>query len=245
MPPANQDDWRFMAESLHQRYDRDERRLLDAAAAEIPTNSLLDAVMDVASPLIAASAWDGIPADARPRTAERFTAAGALAAMGLRAARTTALTVRAGYAAEALADVRRLFEIAGHAQRVAEDTSGEYAANWLAGRGRSRRPRSAFGEPDSDPLWELMSGQAHARFDVFAGMSATFDAGRLVHQIAPRRDPPWDGVWLWYAARQTVRVLAALLKLHPHIDQKDFLAVAERVVAAEDELVVEIATVAD
>jgi len=166
-----------MAESLHERYDRDERRLLDTAATELPTDNLLDAVIDVASPVIGASAWDDLPADAPPRTTERYTAAGALTAMALRAARTTALTVRAGYAAEALADVRRLFEIAGHAQRVAEDPSGQYAANWLGGRGRSSRPRVVFGEPDSDPMWKLMSGQAHAQFDVYAGMSAKFDEG--------------------------------------------------------------------
>jgi hypothetical protein len=229
-----------MAESLHKRYDRDERRLLDAAATEIATDNLLDAVIDVASPVIAASAWDGLPADAPPRTSERLTAAGALTAMALRAARTTALTVRAGYAGEALADLRRLFEIAGHAQRVAEDKSGEYAANWLAGRGRSGRPRSAFGDSDSHPLWEFMSGQAHARFDVYADMFATFDERRLVHQIGPRRAPLWDSIWLWYTARQLVRVLAVLLKLHPHIDQKDFLAIAERVAAAEESLITEI-----
>jgi len=147
-----------MAESLHERYDRDERRLLDTAGTEIPTDDLLDAVIDVASPIIAASAWESLPDDAPPRTTERYTAAGALTAMALRTARTTALTVRAGYVAEALADVRRLFEIAGHAQSVAEDASGQYAANWLGRHGRAARPRAAFGEPDSDPMWKLMSG---------------------------------------------------------------------------------------
>lgn len=49
-----------MAESLHKRYDRDERRLLATAATEIATDNLLDAVIDVASPVIAASAWDGL-----------------------------------------------------------------------------------------------------------------------------------------------------------------------------------------
>ena len=65
--------------------------------------------------------------------------------------------------------------------------------------------------------------------------------GRLVHQVGPQRDPLRDSIWLWYAARQLVRVLAGLLKVHPHIDQTDFLAVAERVVAAEEALVTEIA----
>jgi hypothetical protein len=225
-----------MPESMHERYDRDERRLIDTAATEIATSDLLDAVIDVASPIIAASAWSALPDDVAPRTAERYTAAGALTAMALRATRTTALTVRAGYAAEALADVRRLIEIAGHAQRVADDTSGDYAANWLDRHGRAARPRVAFGEPDADPMWKLMSGQAHAQFDVYAGMSTTFDEGRLVHQVGPRRNPLWDSIWLWYATRQLVRALASLLKVHPHIDQADFLAVGERVVAAETRL---------
>jgi len=225
-----------MPESMHERYDRDERRLIDTAATEIWSDDLLDTVIDVASPIMAASAWNGLPADAPPHTAERFTAAGALTAMGLRAARTTALTVRAGYAAEALADLRRLIEIAGHVQRVAEDASGQYAANWLDRGGRAARPRVAFGAPDTDPMWKLMSGQAHAQFDVFVGMSGTFDEGRLVHQVGPRRDPLWDSIWLWYTARQLVRVLAGLLKVHPYIDQADFLVAATRVVAAEAEV---------
>jgi len=116
-----------MPELMHDRYDRDERRLLDSAAAEIWTSDLLDAVIDVASPIMAASAWHGLPPDAPPRTMERYTAAGALTAMALRASRTTALTVRAGYAAEALADIRRLIEVAGHAQCVADDLAGQYA----------------------------------------------------------------------------------------------------------------------
>ena len=226
-----------MAESLHERYDHDERRLLDGARAEISTDELFDAVIDAAAPIVAASAWNGLPPDALPRTSERYTAAGALTAMALRTARATALTIRAGYAPEALADVRRLIEIAGHAQRVAEDASGQYAANWLEGRGRSSRPRVAFGEPDSDPMWKLMSGQAHGQFDIYASMSAKLDEGRLVHQVGPHRDSLWDSIWLWYAARQLLRVLAGLLKVHPHIDQADFLAVGERVVAAEEELI--------
>lgn len=222
---------------MHQRFDRDERRLLDTAATEIPTGELLDALIDITPPILAASEWNSLPTDAPPRTTERYTAASALTAMALRATRVTALTVRAGYAAEALAGVRRLFEIAGHAQRVAEDASGQYAENWLTHHGQAARPRTAFGAPDSDPLWRLMSGQAHAQFDVYARMSASFNEGRLVHQIAPQRDSQWDRIWLLCTARQLVRVLAGLLKVHPEIEQTDFLTVAERVVAAEDALI--------
>src|SRR4051794_31075475 len=120
-----------MPDSMHERYDRDERQLTASAADELWTNEVFDAVVDVTAPILEASSWEGVPTDAPARTAERRTAAGALVAMALRASRTAALTIRAGYSAEALGAVRRLYEIAGHAQRVAEDPTGQYANNWL------------------------------------------------------------------------------------------------------------------
>jgi len=190
---------------------------------------------------MAASAWDGLPADAPPGTSERYTAALTLAAMALRASRSTALVIRAGYAAEGLAGVRRLFEAAGHAQRVADDPSGQYADNWLRGRGNADKSRTAFGQQENDPLWKLMSGQAHATFGVYAHLSATFDGRRLVHSVGPRREAFWDSIWLWLVARQLARVLAALLTVHPHIDTADFLDVGTRLIAAEKRIEAELA----
>jgi hypothetical protein len=161
--------------------------------------------------------------------------------MALRASRTTALVIRAGYATEGFAAIRRLFELAGHAQRVAEDASGQYAENWLQGRGRASKPRVAFGDPEDDPMWKLMSGQAHAEFHIYAHLSTTLDEGRLVHSVGPHRDAFWDSIWIWLTTRQLTRVLAGLLKVHPHIDQSEFLAVAGRIVAAEKRIEAEIA----
>jgi hypothetical protein len=57
-----------------------------------------------------------------------------------------------------LAGVRRLTEAAGHAQRVAEDSSGQYAENWLRGAGKADKARVAFGaDPENDRTWTLMS----------------------------------------------------------------------------------------
>jgi hypothetical protein len=229
-----------MGESMHERYDRDERRLVETAGRELWTSELHDTVVDVAAPILDASAWNGLPADAPPRTSERYTAVAALAAMGLRIGRTVALTVRAGYAVEALGDVRRLFETAGHAQGVADDPSGVYAENWLHGRGRADKPRVAFGWPDDDPLWQLMSGEAHAQFDVHAQLTSTFHDRRLIHSMGPGRDSFWDNGLMWLTARQLIRVLAGLLKVHPHIDQTDFLVTAERLVRTEDRLIAEL-----
>ena len=131
---------------MHERYDADERRLLDSAASELWTDALLNAIVDVAPRIYEGASWaGGSPVDAPPRWAERSTAVLALASMALRTIRTLAMTVRSGYAPEALGDLRRLIEAAGHAQRVAEDTSGQYAENWLHGRGKAGKARAAFG----------------------------------------------------------------------------------------------------
>lgn len=234
-----------MVESMHQRYDRDESQLLAAASDELWASSLFDAVVDVAAPILDASAWDGVPAGSPPRTAERYTAASALAAMALRTSRTIVLTVRAGYGVDALAGMRRLFETAGHAQRVAEDSSGQYAENWVGGRGQADKPRTAFGDPEQDPLWELMSGQAHAQFGVHAHLSAKLAGRRLVHSVGPQRNAFWDNGLVWLTARQLSRVLACLLKIHAEIDQTDFLSTAQRLMETENKLAIELTENAD
>lgn len=233
---------------MHERYDADERRLLDTAASELWTDALLDAMVDVAPRIYEGASWrGGTPANAPPRWAERSTAALALAAMALRTTRTLAMTVRSGYASEALADLRRLIEAAGHAQRVAEDTSGQYAENWLHGHGKAGSARSAFGsDPEDDPMWKLLSGQSHAEFASYANHSAKLDdERRIIHLIGPHRDPLWDSIWLWMAARQFARVLACALKIHPQIDDADFLAAGARLVAAETQIDAEMAARAE
>lgn len=232
-----------MAETLHERFDRDERRLLESASADLWSNELLDALIDVASPVLEGSRWNRVPDGATVRWAERATAAGALAAMALRLSRTIAMTVRCGYSAEALSGMRRLAEAAGHAQKAAEDDSGQYAANWLNGLGRADKPRSAFGaDPTTEAVWKLMSGQSHAEFAAFAAFTTTFgDDNVITHRIGPSRDAFWDSVWVWLTARHLGRTLAGVLKVHPSIDQTNFLAVMAKIVAAEDRLERELA----
>jgi hypothetical protein len=199
----------------------------------------------VAAPILQGASWDKVPDSAPPRWSERSTAMLALASMALRGTRAVALTVRAGYYAEALSDVRRLNEAAGHARQVALDASGQYAENWLHGRGKAGSARAAFqsGSADGGILWKVMSGHSHAEFENYANLSASLDdRRRLVHTIGPRRDLLWDNIALWLTVRQFTTVLASVLKLHSHIDQADFLAAAEQVITAEDRLTDELKT---
>jgi len=227
-----------MPESMHQRYDRDERRMVATASEELWTDGLVDALVDEAAPILEGAEWYGAPEEAPPRWSARSTAILSLAALALRASRAVALVVRAGYAPEAHAPYRRLQEAAGHASKVAFDASGQYAENWIHGRGQAGKPRAAFSAAsEDDPLWGLMSGQAHASFEHYAGLSATLsEDGRLIHFLGPRRDPIWDNVFLWLVAHRLRTVLEAVLKIHSHVDQGSFLTAAQQVENAHDRL---------
>jgi hypothetical protein len=168
--------------SLHDRYDNDERRLVATAAAELWTDALINDVVDAAAEILEGASWHETPKASPPRWRERSTAILALGAMALRSTRTAALTIRAGYGPEALADLRRLIEAAGHAQCVLDDTSGQYAENWLRRRGKAGKPRIAFG-PDSadDLIWKLMSDQSHADFASYANHSAMLNESPSDH----------------------------------------------------------------
>lgn len=228
--------------TLHEAFDEDEARLRDSASNELWTNVLMDRVMDVASPLLNAATWDGLPAGTPRGWDKQSTAALALAAIAVRSTRALTLLVRSGYAPEALPHLRRLMEAAGHAQRVASDVDGTYSLDWIEGRGKSLSNRKAFGgDPREKAFWDLMSGQAHASFRGHARILASVDNNRVAHRLNPARDARWDSVWLWMAARQLGRVLACVLKVHPDVDESDYLIIMSEVVQAEQRIDTELA----
>lgn len=235
-----------MTGDAHRRYDRDERRLLDTAQQELWTSPLLDAVIDVAPDVLGALTWQRVPDEASPGWASRSTAMLGLAAMGLRATRIVALAVRSGYGPEGFGNLRRVLEAAGHSVNVANDESGQYAANWLAQRGRAGRPRTAFDNtPEQDAIWRLMSGLVHATFADFTNLSADIDAdGRLIHRVGPQRAITVDNAALWLAGRQLGRILAAVLRLRPEAPQSAFLQAVSPLIAGEDRLASELADLA-
>lgn len=230
------------SDSLHDKYDRDERRLLDSAKTDLWADSLFDGIVDVAEEVFGSLDWKGVPAGAPAAWSNRSTAMLALGATGLRACRAAALQVRAGYGAEGFATLRRLVEAAGHAVNVAADDTGQYAANWLARRGDASSPRKAFGnEPEQQDMWKSMSGLVHVNFANFTNMASEFDdGGRLLHRVHPHRETTWDNAMLWYAGRQLARLLAAGLMLRPEASQERFLEAAGALAATEDRLAVEL-----
>lgn len=225
-------------EDLHRRYDRDERRLLDTAAAELWAGELFDRAVDVAEEALGALRWNGRPVSAPASWEHRSTAMLALGATALRAARSAALQVRAGYGPEGFATLRRVVEAAGHAVKIAADDTGQYAYNWLTRRGAASSPRRAFGsEREQQDLWTGMSGLVHVNFADFTNMVSELDAeGRLLHHVSPSRATTWDNAMLWYAGYQLGRVLAAALLLRPEASQEQLLDVAKAFASTEHRL---------
>lgn len=231
-----------MDDRPHERYDSDERRLLEGANEELWAGPLLDAMVDVAPEIIEAVGWHGVPDNAPTGWESRSSAMLALAALGLRATRTVAIVVRAGYGAEGFGNLRRVVEAAGHAVKVAKDESGEYAANWLIRRGNASSPSRAFGtEAEQRDIWKAMSGLVHANFADFANMSSEIDGdGRLLHRVGPRRVVAMDNATLWLAGRHLARVLAAALTIRPEAAQAAFLEAGTRLDQSEERAAAEV-----
>ena len=216
---------------MHHRYDEDEQRLRETASEELWTSDLLDMTVDVSAPILRAAQWQKVPEYAPQLWHERSVAILALGAIGLRQARAIAVTVRSGWSPEAHGPYRRLQEAAGHAQGVARDSSGQYAENWIRGKGRAASPQIAFGGGSGgDPLWGLMSNQAHANFEHYINLSRAWDDEKgFLHRLIPERDLKWDNIFLWMTGRRLMQIFAASLTVHEHIDQTDFLAVGRHV----------------
>jgi hypothetical protein len=168
----------------------------------------------------------------------------ALVAMALRASRSVAITVRSGYGAEAFGGlIRRVHEASGHAAKVAADATGQYATNWMVGRGKAASPRSAFGTSDADDaVWTLMSRLSHATFTEFVNFSTFLDKDRrAIHHIGPRRMPVVDDLLLWLTARQLIRTFAAAMQIRPATTPPTrFKTAADAVINSEGRLFAEL-----
>jgi hypothetical protein len=219
-----------------EHYDADERRLVDSARDELWSVPLVDEAVDAALDLLTRMGWAEVPPGSGRGWERRSTALLALSSLSLRAMRVVALAVRAGYAPEAFASVRRLQEAAGHAVSVARDETGQYASNWLAGRGKAASPRAAFGtSPEENEVWRLMSNLSHASFAEFTRLASEVDGDqRLVHRVGPHRSPGFDNVVLWLSGRQLVRTLAAVHIVRPDLDQQRVLAAGTAIDASTD-----------
>lgn len=131
-------------------FDAEERRLRDTADGVLPALATARRCTEVLSEMLQGTTVPRVEPGSEP---PRFWVRAAT--LQLAARRACCVVVSSGYWPEAHGLKRRLSEVHVRAQAVAEDTSGQYARQWLEGRPPKVGPTmSRFG---SDDLWALYS----------------------------------------------------------------------------------------
>ena len=136
-----------------------EQRHLSSAFTELPAIAVIDRVTQSLAEVVEGTHVPPEPENAPPSYYVR-SASLLLAVIALRTARACMLVVAAGYWPEAHGLKRRLSEVHARAQACADDTTGQQARQWLAGKPPKTGPIiHKFGSAD---LYDVYSWGAHA-----------------------------------------------------------------------------------
>lgn len=133
-----------------------EEALRLTAGVDLPTLALADDVSRLLAETIQGISIDASEEDQDPK-ALRIHALWFMAIIALRALRAAMQALRTGYEDQAVGYQRLIDELHNRAQRLVKDESGEYARQWLKGRGLGKGARLA-----GQDFWEFMSGPVHA-----------------------------------------------------------------------------------
>jgi hypothetical protein len=133
-----------------------ERRLRASAIEDLPAMLLFDQASQLLGNVVDKTSPD--PIDGEPTAAQRQQQAlWFMGVIAFRAGRAAASVLATGYEEQAVGYQRLIDEIHGRARRLMEDSSGEYAKKWLAGRSLEKGAKLAGRD-----FWEFMSGPVHA-----------------------------------------------------------------------------------
>lgn len=131
-----------------------------------------------------------------------------MAILALRALRAAVQVLRSGYEDQSLGYQRLIDELHNRVQKVRKDTSGDYARQWLEGRGRVKGAKLAGQE-----FWEAMSGPVHAEVRaVLDWIAVTQPDGSAKVVIGPERRSKVANAALSYMASQG-RDIASILAI--------------------------------
>lgn len=125
---------------------------------------------------------------------------------GLRAARAAMAVIGRGYEDQAIGHARLIDELHNRAQKVREDSSGEYARQWLQGK-----PPGSGAKLAGQDFWELISGPVHADpRGILDWLAVSQDDGTTSVVVGPERRPDVTNATLTYIASE-IRDLACML----------------------------------
>jgi hypothetical protein len=133
-----------------------EEKLRLSAEADLPTLVLADSVSRLLAEIIQDISIDASEKDQGSK-ALRIHALWFMAIIALRALRAAMQALRTGYEDQAVGYQRLIDELHNRAQQLVKDESGDYARQWLKGRGLGKGARLA-----GQDFWEFMSGPVHA-----------------------------------------------------------------------------------
>jgi hypothetical protein len=161
-----------------------EEALRQTAEEELPALALADEVSELLAEVIQSITIDASEQDPDAK-AQRTHALWFMAIIALRALRATMQALRTGYEDQAIGYQRLIDELHNRSQKLAEDESGEYARQWLQGRGLGKGAKLA-----GQDFWEFMSGPVHANARaVLDWIAISQEDGSTQIVVGPERRP--------------------------------------------------------
>ena len=206
-----------------------ERALVRAADAELPTLALAETASRVLADLIVKVP---VAPSARARSSQETNhqAIWFMAVIAFRAARAAIWVTSAGYEDQAIGYMRLIDELHNRAQKVRADPSGRYAREWIAGKSLGKGAKLAGQE-----MWEMLSGPVHANAKaVFDWLAIEQEDGSTKVVLGPERRPEVSNSNLTYIAGE-LRDMAAVLSAAAGRQSEDLAELTVAIKAAQVE----------
>jgi hypothetical protein len=174
-----------------------EEELRQTADMDLPTLALADEVSRLLGEVIQSISIDAAREDRNPKDC-RVHALWFMAIIALRALRAAMQALRSGYEDQSVGYQRLIDELHNRAQKVRDDDSGDYARQWLDGRGLGKGAKLA-----GQDFWEFLSGPVHANARAvldWIAISQPDGSAKIV--IGPERRPDVANAALTYMASE-------------------------------------------
>jgi hypothetical protein len=195
-----------------------EESLRLTAEADLPMLALAENVSRLLAEVIQGISVDATEEDPKPK-ALRVHALWFMAIIAFRALRAAMQALRSGYEDQAVGYQRLVDELHNRAQRLVKDESGEYARQWLEGRGLGKGAKLA-----GQDFWEFLSGPVHANARaVLDWIAVSHEDGSTQIVVGPERRPEVANPALVFMAMEG-RDIANMLAIESGRPRDDIVA---------------------
>lgn len=181
----------------HSPLRREEARLLQAAAGDLPVLALMD--LSSHTLLHVLTEIERPTRENEDPSADQLKALWFLGMIALRAGRALMLVTAAGYHDQGIGYQRLIDESFHRTKMVCKDASGGYARSWLEGKPLGKPAKLA-----GQDFWELLSGPTHANARaVYDWLAISNPDGSVSVVAGPERRDALENASLTHAATVT------------------------------------------